>query len=308
MIPFSWGSYTIYFKNSSIGFNTFSDDIFGIDQTPFNLEYNHFVFVFKRNQLENCKLYINGNLQTLSQRINVHNNSNAIFNNGNFILGTGNGSYNANIKTSYLRIYNKELAQAEVTQNYIWSTKIFYPFFTNPSAPEKITQDLVLDIDAGNLYSYPSSGTKVISPKPYDNPSILRSMIMPLGLSTNYIGGDVEGVLYNGVGFSTNFGGVWTFDGANDYIEFPYNSAINNADNFTFECWFKSNNIALEQVIFNTNNYGQSPERGYHIEIYQSKMILQVFPSQQFTFSTVTLQSNVWYFLSVTYNNGSVIY
>jgi hypothetical protein len=37
-------------------------------------------------------------------------------------------------------------------------------------------------------------------------------------------------------------------------------------------------------------------------------MILQVFPSQQFTFSTVTLQSNVWYFLSVTYSNGSVNY
>ena len=309
MTPFSWGSYTIYSKSSSIGFNTFSDDIFGIDQTPYNLEYNHFVFVFKRNQLENCKLYINGNLQTLSQRINVHNNTNAVFNNGSFVLGAvGNNNYNSTIKTSYLRIYNKELTQSEITQNYTWSAKIFYPFFTNPSAPEKITQDLILDIDAGNLYSYPSSGTKVISPKPYDNPSILRSMIMPLGLSTNYIGGDVEGVLYNGVGFSTNFGGVWNFDGANDYIEFPYNSAVNNADNFTFECWFKSNNIALEQVIFNTNNYGQSPERGYHIEIYQSKMILQVFPSQQFTFSTVTLQSNVWYFLSVTYSNGSINY
>jgi hypothetical protein len=256
-------------------------------------------------------MYINGNLQTLSNRISPYNNTNAVFNNGSFTIGASLlfwNDYNANVRVCYLRIYNKELAQAEVTQNYIWSTKIFYPFFTNPSAPEKITQDLVLDIDAGNLYSYPSSGTKVISPKPNDNPSILRSMIMPLGLSTNYIGGDVEGVLYNGVGFSTNFGGVWNFDGANDYIEFPYNSAVNNADNFTFECWFKSNNIALEQVIFNTNNYGQSPERGYHIEIYQSKMILQVFPSQQFTFSTVTLQSNVWYFLSVTYSNGSINY
>lgn len=255
-------------------------------------------------------MHINGNLQTLTNRISPYNNSNANFNSGSFIIGNtlNSNGYNANVRVCYLRIYNKELTQSEITQNYTWSTKIFYPFFTNPSAPEKITQDLILDIDAGNLYSYPSSGTKVISPKPNDNPSILRSMIMPLGLSTNYIGGDVEGVLYNGVGFSTNFGGVWNFDGANDYIEFPYNSAINNADNFTFECWFKSNNIALEQVIFNTNNYGQSPERGYHIEIYQSKMILQVFPSQQFTFSTVTLQSNVWYFLSVTYNNGSVNY
>ena len=256
-------------------------------------------------------MYINGNLQTLSNRVSPYNNTNAVFNNGYFTIGASLlfwNNYNANVRVCYLRIYNKELAQSEVTQNYTWSTKIFYPFFTIPSAPEKVSQDLIFDIDAGNLYSYPSSGTKVISPKPYDNPSIFRSMIMPLGLSTNYIGGDIEGVLYNGVGFSTSFGGVWTFDGANDYIEFPYNSAINNADNFTFECWFKSNNIALEQVIFNTNNYGQSPERGYHIEIYQSKMILQVFPSQQFTFSTVTLQSNVWYFLSVTYSNGSVNY
>ena len=311
-VPFKFDglNYGIYCKDGFIGFNTWSDDIYGITSAPYENEYNHFTFVFKRNQVENCKMYINGNLQTLSSRISPYNNSNANFNSGSFIIGNtlNSNGYNANVRVCYLRIYNKELAQAEVTQNYIWSTKIFYPFFKNPSAPEKITQDLILDIDAGNLYSYPSSGTKVISPKPNDNPSILRSMIMPLGLSTNYIGGDVEGVLYNGVGFSTNFGGVWNFDGANDYIEFPYNSAVNNADNFTFECWFKSNNIVLEQVIFNTNNYGQSPERGYHIEIYQSKMILQVFPSQQFTFSTVTLQSNVWYFLSVTYSNGSINY
>lgn len=312
-VPFVFNgySYGIYCKNGFVGFNTVADDIYGITSAPFENEYNHFVFVFKRNQVENCKMYINGNLQTLSNRISPYNNTNAVFNNGYFTIGASLlfwNNYNANVRVCYLRIYNKELAQSEVTQNYTWSTKIFYPFFTIPSAPEKVSQDLILDIDAGNLYSYPSSGIKVISPKPYDNPSILRSMIMPLGLSTNYTGGDVEGVLYNGVGFSTNFGGVWTFDGANDYIEFPYNSAINNADNFTFECWFKSNNIALEQVIFNTNNYGQSPERGYHIEIYQSKMILQVFPSQQFTFSTVTLQSNVWYFLSVTYSNGSVNY
>jgi hypothetical protein len=257
-------------------------------------------------------MYINGNLQTLSNRISPYNNTNAVFNNGYFTIGASLlfwNNYNANVRVCYLRIYNKELAQSEVTQNYTWSTKIFYPFFTIPSAPEKVSQDLILDIDAGNLYSYPSSGTKVISPKPYDNPSILRSMIMPLGLSTNYTGGDVEGVLYNGVGFSTNFGGVWNFDGGNDYIEFPYNSAINNADNFTFECWFKSNNIALEQVIFNTNSYTfTSPTLGYHIEIFNSRIILQVYPSGQWTHSSQTLQSNIWYHLIVTYSNGSINY
>ena len=313
-LPFVFNgySYGIYCKNGFVGFNTVADDIYGITSAPYENEYNHFTFVFKRNQVENCKMYINGNLQTLSSRISPYNNTNAVFNNGSFTIGASLlfwNNYNANVRVCYLRIYNKELAQAEVTQNYIWSTKIFYPFFTNPSAPEKITQDLILDIDAGNLYSYPSSGTKVISPKPNDNPSILRSMIMPLGLSTNYIGGDVEGVLYNGVGFSTNFGGVWTFDGANDYIEFPYNSAINNADNFTFECWFKSNNIVLEQVIFSTNSYGlENPIKGYHIEIYNSKIVLVVYPSALWTYSSINLQSNVWYYLIVTYSNGSVNY
>ena len=297
--PFSWGSFTIYYKNSYIGFNTFSDDVYGIDQTPLNLEYNHFVFVFKRNQLENCKLYINGNIQTLAQRINVHNNSNAIFNNGSFVLGAiGNNSYNSNIKVNYLRIYNKELTQSEITQNYTWSTKIFYPFFTIPSAPEKVSQDLILDIDAGNLYSYPSSGTKVISPKTYDNPSILRSMIMPLGLSTNYTGGDVEGVLYNGVGFSTNFGGVWNFDGTNDYISLGNVPRFDfDNGNFTISLWVRFTNITSQRTIF--TNY-QNSNNGWAIQLYGQRIIVNFSGDGADIYGTIPILVDKWYSIVVT--------
>ena len=246
-------------------------------------------------------MYINGNLQTLSNRISPYNNTNAVFNNGSFTIGASLlfwNNYNANVRVCYLRIYNKELAQAEVTQNYIWSTKIFYPFFTNPSAPEKITQDLILDIDAGNLYSYPSSGTKVISPKPNDNPSILRSMIMPLGLSTNYIGGDVEGVLYNGVGFSTNFGGVWTFDGANDYISLGNVPRFDfDNGNFTISLWVKFSNITSQRTII--TNY-QNSATGWSIQLFGQRIGVNLSGDAFDISGSIPIVVDKWYSIVVT--------
>lgn len=250
-------------------------------------------------------MYINGNLQTLSNRISPYNNTNAVFNNGFFTIGASLlfwNNYNANVRVCYLRIYNKELAQAEVTQNYIWSTKIFYPFFTNPSAPEKITQDLILDIDAGNLYSYPSSGTKVISPKPNDNPSILRSMIMPLGLSTNYIGGDVEGVLYNGVGFSTNFGGVWNFDGANDYISLGNVPRFDfDNGNFTISLWIRFSNITGQKCII--TNY-QGPTNGWALQIINGTLRVNFSGDGVDIFGSLPIVINKWYSVVITGQPG----
>ena len=249
-------------------------------------------------------MYINGNLQTLTNRISPYNNSNANFNSGSFIIGNtlNSNGYNANVRVCYLRIYNKELAQAEVTQNYIWSTKIFYPFFTNPSAPEKITQDLILDIDAGNLYSYPSSGTKVISPKPNDNPSILRSMIMPLGLSTNYIGGDVEGVLYNGVGFSTNFGGVWNFDGANDYISLGNVPRFDfDNGNFTISLWIRFSNITGQKCII--TNY-QGPTNGWALQIINGTLRVNFSGDGVDIFGSLPIVINKWYSVVITGQPG----
>ena len=143
---------------------------------------------------------------------------------------------------------------------------------------------LVLALDVGNTKSYPGSGTAW----------------------TDLSGNGNNGTLVNGVGYSASNGGALTFDGVDDYVNIPYNSILNSSTTFTVDFWFKSNNIATEQAFFSTTN--TSLTSGYHIQVYVSKIILQVYPSQAYTFASQTLSSNTFYNVSVTYNSGNIIY
>ena len=150
--------------------------------------------------------------------------------------------------------------------------------------PRVVTDGLIYYLDAANSRCYSGSGNTTYS-------------------LVNGIGG----TLYNGIGFTSSYNGIFTFDGTNDYIEFDYNSAINNISQFTIECWYKSSNINVEGILFNTNTYlFTTPAYGYHLEIYQSKLLFQVFPSESAVQSTITLQNNNWYNLIATYNSGNI--
>jgi len=62
--------------------------------------------------------------------------------------------------------------------------------------PDIITDGLVFAVDAGSTRSYAGSGTTV-----------------------NNLVSSTTATLTNGPGFSTSNGGIWTFDGADDYIQ-----------------------------------------------------------------------------------------
>lgn len=81
--------------------------------------------------------------------------------------------------------------------------------------PHIITDGLVFSVDAGSPRSYAGSGTGV----------------------TNLIGKQ-SGTLINGTGFSSANGGSWDFDGSNDYINFPDDTAL-NLQTLTMESWSK---------------------------------------------------------------------
>jgi hypothetical protein len=147
--------------------------------------------------------------------------------------------------------------------------------------PRVVTNGLVFYVDAANTRSYSGSGITV----------------------TGLIGG-IGGTLVNGVGFSSSNNGTFVFDGTNDYMDCGYNSNINNATQLTIECWYRSSNISKEGIIFGTNSY--FPAYGYHMEIYQSKLLFQVFPSASFVQSSITLSNNIWYHLVGTYNSGAI--
>ena len=147
--------------------------------------------------------------------------------------------------------------------------------------PSIVSDGLVFYIDAANLRSYSGSG-----------------------VTANGLIGGINGTLVNGVGFTSSNNGSFVFDGPNDYVDCGYNSNINNATQLTIECWYRSSNISKEGIIFGTNSF--FPAYGYHMEIYQSKLLFQVFPSTSSVQSSITLSNNIWYHLVGTYNSGTI--
>ena len=141
------------------------------------------------------KTYLNGELLTPYDVLGTQTFSPAV--GGAMEIGSVEGTqlpFGGNVY-SY-RVYNKGLTASEVLQNYQAEQ---YRFET-PAGP--ITNGLVLYWDAGNLDSYPGTGTTI-----YD-------------LSGNGNNGNVV----NGVGYNQTNGGVLTFDGVDDQV---YLSTLN---------------------------------------------------------------------------------
>ena len=111
-------------------------------------------------------------------------------------------------KIAKARFYSKTLSAAEVLQNY----------YGGPI----VTDGLFLAQDAGNLVSYPKTGTTL-----YD-------------LTSN----GFSGTLTNGVGFSTEVGGALTFDGVDDYVRTDVGNP--NFIEKTLEVWVRLNNVAQQ--------------------------------------------------------------
>ena len=147
-----------------------------------------------------------------------------------------------------------------------------------------VTSGLVLHLDAGRTASYPGTGLT------WNDLS---------GLSNN-------ATLINGPIWNSNNSGTILFDGINDYSTLNSSTSINSSSEFTFSIWIKSSDIASEQMII--SNANTELTKGWNIEIYQSKFLLQCYPSAGFTQATTTLSSNVWYNLVVTYSGGNQVF
>jgi hypothetical protein len=117
--------------------------------------------------------------------------------------------------------------------------------------PNIVTDGLVLNLDASFVASYPTTGSTI-----YD------------------ISGNVNnGTLYNGVGYSTNSGGILTFDGVDDYIQIPNAASLQVTTGFTQVIWVKLNNIITDfyRNLFGKPNY---TKYGMIVEWYGGNPIL----------------------------------
>ena len=84
--------------------------------------------------------------------------------------------------------------------------------------PRIVTSGLVLALDAGDVNSYPGSGTTW-----YDTS-----------------GNAYNGTLYSGAAYAARNGGVITFDGTNDYMQLVDGLDTPTAVNSTYEFWCKT--------------------------------------------------------------------
>ncbi|MGB4420209.1 MAG: LamG-like jellyroll fold domain-containing protein [Candidatus Saccharimonadales bacterium] len=120
-----WLAYDVFTASGGIGFNTGNSDLYGINSSTVTSlgvvnHWAHYIFEMRSDvSYSNNKIYINSIAQTLSQLLSTENSGTRIFNGGNGrISGWRQNGYYMPMEVSVFRVYNRQLSQAEVTQNF----------------------------------------------------------------------------------------------------------------------------------------------------------------------------------------------
>lgn len=169
------------------------------------------------------------------------------------------------------KIYNRQLSDTEVLQNYNAQKGRFG--ITSP-----VQNGMVLQLDAANPASYPGTGTAWNDISGYGN----------------------NGTLVNGPTFSSANGGAISFDGADDYVNCGNNASL-NLGAMTISAWVKpSTNVTTYRAIIADESYGGSPWN-YRLLIIQGTGtllydIVSVSGSASLT-STYSINDNKWHYV-----------
>ena len=146
--------------------------------------------------------------------------------------------------------------------------------------PSIITDGLVLYLDAANLKSYSGSGTNV----------------------TNIFNSNYTGALNNGVGFSLNNNGVFTFDGSNDYISFLPNDIFNiGTGDFTLLAWHKTSNKSNYSTIMSLDDGNGT---GYLLYTSINSGVLRNWVAGVPKNGTIDICTGLWNLVGLTRNSG----
>ena len=120
-----------------------------------------------------------------------------------------------------------------------------------------VTDGLVFYVDAGNEDSYAGSGTTW----------------------SDLMGGN-DGTLTNGPTYDSANGGSIVFDGANDYVLFPYNTNFNfqPTEAFTVSIWVKDFTLgSSDEAICNMNQ--SAPYQGWEVIFYNNTITFSFIKS-----------------------------
>lgn len=281
------GQYTIFGTTSSYqGYSsTFSgaiqtgssnNSVATVNQSNFSInKWYHYVAVYDSAGTGNStkfKIYIDGTIKSLTFDATMPSAPYAAGQESRIGWGPGGGAYpyyNGNI--GLVQIHSKALSSTEILQNYNATKSRFN------TTENIVTDNLIMHIDPGKASSYPGTGTSIYDLSPTGN----------------------TGTLINGPSFSSINGGSLVFDGSNDYIVMPSNSAYNLANgSFTIELFFSvTNPIVGERMILEHNNWQAA---GLYQFTFATNDVFRVnFPeaysgSKQLDYTETPLGTNKW--------------
>jgi hypothetical protein len=120
---FGFGTYDVWTSGGNIGFNTANGDLYGITSTQVNYlgivgNWRHLVFVMSTTSKTNNKIYVNGENQTLSQVYNSFGSASFNSGNGRIACWRNDLSWLINMQLASFKIYNRELTQQEINNNF----------------------------------------------------------------------------------------------------------------------------------------------------------------------------------------------
>jgi hypothetical protein len=171
-------------------------------------------------------------------------------------------------KIAKARFYSKTLTESEVLQNY----------YGGPI----VTDGLIYAIDAGNLVSYPRTGTTWYN-----------------------LTGSVNGTLTNGPAFSPADGGILVFDGTDDYVNISNGmNALVGTNQVTFSAWIRRSSAPNYWAGIISNKINATD--GISLLVNPSSKIFFQYDSTSGVYAIdggATLEINVWYNIVGIYDN-----
>jgi hypothetical protein len=157
-------------------------------------------------------------------------------------------------------------------------------------SPKIVTDGLVLALDAGNVKSYPGSGTTWLDKSGRGN----------------------NGTLINGPTFSSANGGSIVFDGVNDIVLLPSNYfSWPSTTTWTTSIWFKSSQITGGPLFNQQDTTNPNSASGWVPVIYlrsDGKIRVEPFWTGNISNALVSnsaVNNNIWNLVTTTYNNGT---
>jgi hypothetical protein len=259
-----------FFRNGKFAVAYYSNDYTFNYTVTANTVYHA---VFTENGSGVVQLYVNGVLKSTGQLTTPNTQGSTYW------IGQYSGSYRYNGKLFSHRAYDRVLSSQEIVQNFEAQRQIY-------GGTGYVTTGLVLNLDAGNYASYPTTGTKWVD------------------ISGNYN----NGVLTNGPVWSNTSGGTFTFDGVDDYVNIP--TFLLPVSSFSCESFFQWSNLGSDRGSIFSLNYNY-PNSGYLIRQKDDGsgkfVVWSDYGSESGIFSTAALTNNTWNHVVVVQSVGTCL-